>query len=472
MNFVQLEFVGLFAVVWVAYWVVRGKTAQNGVLLVASAVFYGWVTPWWLGILLLSGVTDFALAQLMERSPAHRRTWLWLSVFSNLGVLGYFKYAGFFVDNVAAAITALGGEANLPLLRFVLPAGISFYTFQTLSYTIDVYRGTLRARSNLVDYLVFVGFFPQLVAGPIERASRLLPQLEVVRTFDAEVVRRGVGLALWGAAKKLVIADTLAPYVDKVFQLEAPSGPLLWTAVFVFMIQLYADFSGYTDMARGTARMLGIDLVRNFDAPWKAATTQEFWQRWHISLSTWIRDYLLTPLLGTSAVITPARYAGAITVTMVVMGVWHGAGWNFVAFGLWQSAAILFYGWAAGRLPQSLRGSAAGRWAAVAVHTAVVGGLGALLFREPSLERIVGHLTRNPLVASLDEWKAAVGMLGVAMALQWVVGALALAYRHWVRPLRGSVWVWPASTTLWAVTLWVLGMTGATSGADFLYFQF
>ena len=472
MSFVQIEFLGLMTTVFVLYWLAPTRRWQNAVLLSASVVFYGWVTPWWVILLYTSATVDFAMGQLMVRSPRHRRLWLAISLTSNLGLLFWFKYFGFFLVNVAAALAALEVEASVPLLRVALPAGISFYTFQTMSYTLDIYRGELRPRTDYLDYVVFVSFFPQLVAGPIERASRLLPQLEVKRRLSWANVESGVGLALYGAFKKLVIADTLAPYVDKVFLLKDTGGPLIWAATAAFMVQMYADFSGYTDIARGTARMLGVHLVRNFDEPYAAATTQEFWQRWHMSLSTWIRDYLLAPMLGSADRIDPMRFGAAVTATMVVMGVWHGAGWNFVLFGLFQAFCILGYAVALRRLPPWTARIWGGRTLAAGFHLVFVGGIGALLFREPSVARIVAHLTTHPLDATFDEWRAvvAIGTLVFVLNLPLVIEHFA---RRWLFPrLQPTVWWLPIQTTMWSVYLVLMSVSYRTTAMDFIYFQF
>jgi alginate O-acetyltransferase complex protein AlgI len=472
MSFVQAEFLALLLAVFAAYWAVRTQWQQNLVLVLASLVFYGWVSPWWVAVLLVSVTVDFVTGQLMVRARPYRALWLGISLSANLSLLLYFKYMGFFVDNLVAALTALEVPTHLSTLQILLPAGISFYTFQTMSYTIDIYRGALRPRTNYLDYLTFVSFFPQLVAGPIERAGSLLVQLEARRRFSHVDLREGLGLALYGAFKKLVIADTLAPFVDKVFVHTDPAGPLLWAATTAFMVQIYADFSGYTDIARGVARMLGIHLVKNFDEPWRATTTPEFWARWHISLSTWIRDYVLTPLLGQADQITPLRYAGAVTVTMVLMGAWHGAGWNFIAFGLYQAVCILGYTWLVRNLPDWMRTIRHGRVLAAILHILVVGEIGALMFREPSLARFWQHLSKSPFHGTEDEWRAAVVILTLA-GLFSLTGVAEHLVRHRLLPaVRGSVWMLPVHTTGWSVMAAMIVLFYRSSSYDFIYFRF
>ncbi len=472
MSFGRVEFVWFMLAVFALYWAVPGRRWQNVVLLLASAVFYGWVHPWWLILLLASSVLDFSMGRLMVRAKAWKRLWLGLSLTGNLGMLMYFKYTNFLIDNVALAMSSLGVQANLSSLNILLPAGISFYTFQTMSYTLDIYRGELYPRKSFLDYLTFVSFFPQLVAGPVERAARLLPQLEQHRPFSLHNLQSGFGLALYGAFKKMVIADTIAPYVDKVFVLDDPEGPLIWAATTGFLLQIYADFSGYTDMARGTARMLGVDLVRNFNEPWLATTTQEAWQRWHMSLSRWIRDYVLTPLLGDPDIVTRVRLMSAITVTMVIMGAWHGAGWNFIVFGLFQSASIIFYAVADKYLPDRVRTMRYGRVIAAALHILFVGEISALIFREHSLERLFHHFTSNPLVASDDAWRASLGLLGLVVVLNIPTVIEHYAKRLVIPRIEGTVWMMPAKAWLWSLLGLLIFLFYRVNPTDFIYFQF
>ena len=368
MNFVQNEYPVFLLLVFAAYWLLRDRRWQNRLLLIASAVFYGWVHPWFLILMFGSAMLDFAVAQAIERYPGSRRSLVLVSLIGNLSMLGYFKYTNFFIDNVRAALAAAGVPGDFGTLDILLPVGISFYTFQTMGYTLDVARGELKARTDLVDYLLYVSFFPQLVAGPIERAGRLLPQVESDRRLTLEGVRSGVGLLVWGAFKKLVIADSVAPYVDKVYVLDEPAGPLLWAATFGFMIQIFADFSGYTDMARGAARLFGFELQENFREPFLARTTIEFWQRWHMSLSTWLRDYLLGPLVGEST--SRLRFAAATVATFVIIGFWHGASWNFILFGLFNGLWVVFYGLVTRHIPPAVARLPGGSALAIAFHLA------------------------------------------------------------------------------------------------------
>ena len=470
MNFVQVEYPGFLLLVFAAYWLAGRARVQNVILVLASAIFYGWVHPWFLLLMYGSAIVDFSLAQAIERYPKSKKWFVAASLTANLSLLAYFKYADFFVANVVAALTAAGLPGDFDTLGILLPVGISFYTFQTMGYTIDVARGELKARTRFVDYVLYVSFFAQLVAGPIERAGRLLPQIEADRTWSWTRLQSGLALLFWGGFKKLVIADSIAPYVDKVYVLDQPAGPLLWAATFGFMIQIYTDFSGYTDLARGSARLLGFELQRNFKEPFLARTTVEFWQRWHMSLSFWLRDYLLGPLIGEST--NRTRFVWATVLTFVLIGFWHGASWNFVLFGLYNGLWVVLYGYLTRAIPPSVAKLPGGSWLAIAFHLVAVSLVGSMLFREQHVGRIVEHLTRNPVAASRDEWVATTVLLSVVLAgcvpllLGWV-------YDKVVKPrVEQSPWEWPLQTTGWTAMAVAMFLFYRVTAQDFVYFQF
>jgi alginate O-acetyltransferase complex protein AlgI len=347
MLFNSPTYLVFFVAVFCLYWAVRRRVAQNVLLLVAGYVFYGTWSWKFLLLLWFSTLLDYTCGRLIGSAPtqARRRAVLIASAIINLGLLAVFKYLGFFVQQAAELLQALGLQPHFPVLQVVLPVGISFYTFQSLSYVIDTYRGKVQPERNLLDYAVYVAFFPQLVAGPIERATRLLPQLKQPRVFSGAAVESGVQLMVWGIFKKVVIADNLSPYVDAVFGHPGGYSPLtLFTATVFFAFQIYCDFSGYSDTARGTARTLGIELMVNFDLPYFSRTPVEFWRRWHISLSQWFQDYLYYPLA-----LYYVRKGGwgskyrAHLISMGLIGLWHGASWTFVVFGLYWGLAIAGY---------------------------------------------------------------------------------------------------------------------------------
>ena len=286
----------------------------------------------------------FAYSEWAERfeMQARKSLFLGLSIAANLGTLGFFKYFNFFAENLQVLIGQFGGNANFTLLKIILPVGLSFYTFQTMSYTIDSYRGLLQPTRRILSLAAFIAFFPQLVAGPIERAKHLLPQFEKPRTLSSENFKSGALLFLLGLYKKMVIADNLAPIADKVFDNIKSASPSETTiAILAFMFQIYCDFSAYSDMARGSARILGFDLSLNFNLPYFSRSPSEFWTRWHISLSSWLRDYLYIPLGGNKNG-TLKTYRNLI-VTMLLGGLWHGASWTFVAWGSFHGILLVFY---------------------------------------------------------------------------------------------------------------------------------
>ena len=398
MLFNSTVFLVFFAVFAAIYFALSGRArAQNLLIVGASYLFYGWWDERFLMLLSMSAASDYiaaigasgrrirlrdargaaaflALTALASFSPSITQSWrfallaalvvavlaaafflvdrmapkrrrkafLTISLAFNLGVLAAFKYFGFFVDGFASLAARFGWSVDSPTLAILLPVGISFYTFQTMSYVIDAARGDVKPSRRLIDFIAYVSFFPQLVAGPIERAARLLPQFRNARGFDSERVQSGAFLFLWGLYKKTVIADNVGKFADAAFAADAGASPaFLALGVLSFSIQIFCDFSGYSDMARGLARILGFDLMVNFNLPYFSRTPSEFWRRWHISLSTWLRDYLYVPLGGN-------RRGGIITcrnlfLTMLLGGLWHGAAWTFIAWGAFHGVILIFY---------------------------------------------------------------------------------------------------------------------------------
>lgn len=343
MLFNSLEFAIFLPLVFAVYWLLQHFNLrwQNAWVVASSYFFYGWWDVRFLVLIAFSTLTDFLIGRALERTivASQRKYLLWLSIGVNLGLLGFFKYFDFFVTNFTTAFTLFGSPVEGRLLDIVLPVGISFYTFQTLSYTIDVYRGKLKATPNLLSFAAFVSFFPQLVAGPIERATRLLPQFETRRKFDYTKAADGMRQILWGFFKKMVVADSCAIVVNQVFgSYEYQSGSVLVLGAVFFAFQIYGDFSGYSDIAIGTARLFGIELMQNFRMPYFARDVADFWRRWHISLTTWFRDYVYIPLGGSRN----GKWNAVRNTILVflVSGFWHGANWTFIVWGLYH--ALLF----------------------------------------------------------------------------------------------------------------------------------
>lgn len=336
MLFNSLDFAIFLPIVFLLYWFVAQKNLklQNVLIVVASYVFYGWWDWRFLSLILFSTVVDYLIGQRLttEDKQSKRKILLWTSIAVNLGFLGFFKYYNFFLENFVDAFSLFGMQINANSLNIILPVGISFYTFQTLSYTIDVYRNKLEPTKDFIAFSAFVCFFPQLVAGPIERATNLLPQFYKKRTFEYHKAVDGMRQILWGLFKKVVIADNCAEFANQIFNNSADmNGSTLVLGAIFFTFQIYGDFSGYSDIAIGTSRLFGFDLKQNFATPYFSRDIAEFWRRWHISLSTWFRDYLYIPLGGSrGGTWMKVRNTFAI---FLVSGFWHGANWTFIIWG-------------------------------------------------------------------------------------------------------------------------------------------
>jgi D-alanyl-lipoteichoic acid acyltransferase DltB (MBOAT superfamily) len=343
MLFNSIDFAIFFPVFFLLYWFVFNKnvTQQNVLTLLASMLFYGWWDWWFLLLLLVSSGIDFLSGYLMGKTTDKRRRKLLLmmSLVTNLGILGFFKYFNFFVDNFVSAFRLFGAELQPTTLHIILPVGVSFYTFLALSYTIDVYRGKMNSINDPLLYFTYISFFPQLVAGPIERAVHMAPQFMQLRRFEYSKAVDGTRQILWGLFKKIVVADNCAPFVNQVFDHhEQYQGWSVGLGVVLFAFQIYCDFSGYSDIAIGSARLLGVDVMRNFNYPYFSRDVAEFWRRWHISLTSWFRDYVYIPLGGSRA----GRWM-SLRNTMIVFlisGFWHGANWTFI---VWGALNAIFY---------------------------------------------------------------------------------------------------------------------------------
>ena len=343
MLFNSIEFLLFLPVCFIVYWFVlnRNLKLQNIFILIASYVFYGWWDYRFLGLIILSTILDYSIGLQLSKSDSCRirKGLVVTSLFINLGLLAFFKYYNFFMDSWVTSWSTLGIEMHRSTLSIILPVGISFYTFQTLSYTIDVYRKKLKATDSLIDFGAFVAFFPQLVAGPIERATNLLPQFSRMRSFSFENGKSGLYLIVWGLFKKVVIADNCAFFVTQIFENHSSYSFMeLWLGAVLFAFQIYGDFSGYSDIAIGTARLFGFDLMTNFKFPYLSKNIGDFWRRWHISLSTWFRDYLYIPLGGSKG--SRWEQLRNVTVIFLVSGFWHGANWTFLIWGAFH--ALLF----------------------------------------------------------------------------------------------------------------------------------
>jgi D-alanyl-lipoteichoic acid acyltransferase DltB (MBOAT superfamily) len=336
MLFNSLDFALFLPIVFILYWFVVHKKLkhQNFLIVVASYVFYGWWDWRFLSLIVFSTLVDYTVGVQLAKTNEEkkRKVLLWISIVVNLGFLGFFKYYNFFLDNFITAFSFFGNKINPSSLNIILPVGISFYTFQTLSYTIDVYKNKLKPTKDFIAFSAFVSFFPQLVAGPIERATNLLPQFYKKRKFEYYQAVDGLRQILWGLFKKVVIADNCAEQVNYIFSnSDTLSGSTLILGALFFTFQIYGDFSGYSDIAIGTSRLFGFNLKQNFAFPYFSRDIAEFWRRWHISLSTWFRDYLYIPLGGSRG--STRMKVRNIFIIFIVSGFWHGANWTFIAWG-------------------------------------------------------------------------------------------------------------------------------------------
>ena len=334
MIFTSFEFLLFLPLVFAIYWRLPKKGGyRNKLILVASYFFYGYWDWRFLGLISLSTVVDFIIAKKIQSSDKKRsKRLLYISLFVNLGLLSVFKYFNFFLDNFVEVFTILGEPIDINRIDIILPVGISFYTFQTLSYTIDVYKKTLKPSDNFIEFAAYVSFFPQLVAGPIERASKLLPQFKKEKKFDYHQGVLGLKQILWGVIKKVVIADNCAVIVNELFQNQIDhNGITLFIGAALFAFQIYGDFSGYSDIAIGTSRLFGFNLMQNFNFPYFSRDIAEFWRKWHISLTTWFRDYIYIPLGGSKGSLM--KKIRNVFIIFLISGFWHGANWTFIIWG-------------------------------------------------------------------------------------------------------------------------------------------
>lgn len=336
MLFNSIDFAIFLPIIFILYWFVTNNNLkfQNSLIVISSYIFYGWWDWRFLSLILFSTIVDYLIGISLsnQENQTKRKMLLWTSIFVNLGFLGLFKYFNFFLDNFITAFSFFGTEINTNSLNIILPVGISFYTFQTLSYTIDVYKRKLEPTKDFIAFSAFVSFFPQLVAGPIERATNLLPQFYTKRHFDYLKAVDGMRQILWGLFKKIVIADNCAKYADIIFNNSSEySGSTLVLGAIFFTFQIYGDFSGYSDIAIGTSRLFGFNLRQNFAFPYFSRDIAEFWRRWHISLSTWFRDYLYIPLGGSRG--GTWNKIRNVFIIFLVSGFWHGANWTFIVWG-------------------------------------------------------------------------------------------------------------------------------------------
>ncbi|MDB6106362.1 MAG: putative poly(beta-D-mannuronate) O-acetylase [Gammaproteobacteria bacterium] len=486
MLFNSADYVLFLPLVLLVYVLLRrvGLRAQNAWLLIASYVFYGWWDWRFLGLLFGTTLNDYLVGLGLERTtqPSRRRALILLSIGVNLGVLGFFKYYNFFVASLIDAFAGIGVHLQAPTLKVILPVGISFYTFQALTYTIGVYRREMRATRDAIGFFAYVAFFPQLVAGPIERARHLLPQFFTPRVIEPESFASGLRQMLWGFFCKLVVADNCATVVNRIFNHGAGlPGSIVLLGSVLFAFQIYADFSGYSHIALGTARLFGFELMQNFATPYFSQSHPEFWRRWHISLSTWFRDYVYIPLGGNRA--SKPRQAFNLLVTFTLSGLWHGANWTFIVWGVLNGLYVIprvFIGEPLARPASSPRFFV--RAPTIALRILVTFALTVvawIFFRSPT---IGGAWTVLREIASPSLFSSPVAGLRSLYLLSTVAYAgvaivFLLAMEWWQRDKRyalelgerAALLTWPACALVFVITL-LFRYTGAS--LDFIYFQF
>ena len=472
MNFNSLAFISFFCVVYVAYLILnRSHRSQNILLLGASHFFYASWDWRFSSLLIISTLIDYSIGRLMSMFPdsSVRKILLITSVIVNLSILGFFKYAGFFAESFSSFAEIFGVEPGFVTLKIILPIGISFYTFQTLGYTIDVYKRRIEPEKNLINYGLYVAFFPQLIAGPIERAANLIPRINNRRTITTSDINAGTFLILWGFYKKVVVADQLALAVDQIFASSAsPNSFSVIAAAIMFAFQIYCDFSGYTDIARGIAKLLGFDLMLNFRLPYFSKNPSDFWRRWHISLSSWIRDYVYIPLGGNRG--TRKRVLANLMIAMALAGLWHGAAWNFVIWGVYHGLLLVGYSVVSGRRYGAASQFAEGR-AGWLLQVGLMFGLvtfGWMIFRAESMSQL------GSLVGTILQLDTSLPDAFTVKRFVFILPVIAMQlFQLKTNNLYAVLTLSTARQTLIYASI-ILGILvfGVMDGEAFIYFQF
>ena len=466
-------FVFFLILVYSAYLLLsRRYNAQNLLLLIASYIFYAFWDWRFISLIATSTLIDFWVGRWIYsvKKPQHQKLLLALSIASNLSILGFFKYFNFFSESLIRLFSLVGFEADSLTLRIILPVGISFYTFQSMSYTFDVFRRKIQPTSKFLDFALYVSFFPQLVAGPIERASNLLPQFTSARKLTIAQVHAGLFLILWGYFKKVVIADNVGMIADQVFNgYTQYQGVDTVIGALAFTVQIYCDFSGYSDIARGVAKLMGFDLMLNFRLPYFALNPSDFWSRWHVSLSTWLRDYLYVPLGGNrKGSLNTYRNLG---LTMLLGGLWHGAAWNFVIWGAYHGLLLIIYRLAEGKIRYPGRLMGRYRYALIPSQMLIMFGftvIGWVIFRSTSVDQILYMLTNMGPRISGDSLDLAYRLAFFSLPLVAIQ-----FYQHTTRDLliltKLKVWIRVPIYSFFLTWIFIFGVREST---EFIYFQF
>lgn len=467
MSFTSYDFLLFYLILFILYWVIRERRWQNLILLAASFVFYAWMQTWYALLLGASILADFLLARGMRSNPMRKKQFMGMSLIVNIGVLAFFKYFSFFSGSVNNALENIGIRADAFLLAIVLPAGLSFFTLKKLGYMIDVSRGTLQPTHSLVDFALYVAFFPQIVAGPIERPQKLLPQIESARSWTAEYLYAAWPLLVMGFFKKLVIANSIKVIVDRIFGFSEPTGFLLMCGALGFSLQILADFSAYTDLSRGIALLLGFKTSENFNLPYTSLTPTDFWNRWHITLSNWLRDYIFFPIrraLMQSRIKLNERLSIAIPplATMFISGLWHGAGWTYILWGVYYGVLIAAYQWIGIRGDWKPTSKIKNALAWLVMFAFIV--FGWAMFRAPNIHWLGNALFNTPFINSQND--LVLGLIALTMTLAY---SLPLIIKSLLDRYSKDSWGQAAYYAI-AAALIVIYINSASS--DFIYVQF
>jgi alginate O-acetyltransferase complex protein AlgI len=406
MGFTSITFFVFLFILFPLYWLAKKTTYQNIVLLVGGVVFYGWIHPWFAILLAVSITIDYLLSLAMIRNGTRRKLWLATSLVLNLGTLLLFKYFNFFIGDVNTLLSNSGLHFEPLVVNLLLPVGISFYTLKKISYIIDLYRKNGRTVSSFIDFALYVSFFPQVVAGPIDHSRVLMPQIQKSRRWSWDYLQKAWPLLVMGLFKKIVVADNVRVIADQIYGLQMPSKLVLLTGTLAFMVQILADFSAYTDMSRGSAFLLGFDTSENFKSPYLSLSPTDFWNRWHITLSNWLRDYIFYPVRRFLLIRT--RYARSVLawvlpplVTMLVSGLWHGVGLNYVVWGFYHGVLIAAYQAIGinGNWKPKTRGITLLAWSIMALLVL----FGWMIFRASSLGWLINILCHAPLIQTRND---------------------------------------------------------------------
>lgn len=479
MSFNSIEFLLFLPLVFILFWSLKGKTMRNILIIAASYIFYGWWDWRFLILIAFTSLCSYLSGLLLDRNMSKKRIRLlilWSNVFINLAILGIFKYYNFFVTGITQLFSQFGVHLDSVTVSLILPVGISFYTFQALSYTIDVYRGKIEATRDIVAFFAFISFFPQLVAGPIERATNLLPQFLAHKSFSYPQAVSGMRLILWGLFKKIVIADNCAIVVNMVFNNYMDENTVsLWYGALCFTFQIYGDFSGYSDMAIGIARLFGYNLMRNFNYPYFSRDISEFWRKWHISLTTWFRDYVYIPLGGSR--VKKSKVARNTLIIFLTSGLWHGADYTFIFWGMYH-ATLFMPMILSGKNRKYLdcigkkRGLAAMRESSLMALTFILVMIGWIIFRADNI-----HMALNYIENMFSHFRGDLNLTGGRSCLGWIALFITIEWiskdrespfdfkNHGIFAFRSARW------TLYFIFSIVILMFCAPP-QSFIYFQF